>query len=78
MNKQYIQMLARQASGEYLMKHIAGVMGIVQDKRQRNKEEALDEKTLVIIEAQVKALAEELVHSNAEAQGHDQGAIPVD
>jgi hypothetical protein len=66
MNKQYIQMIAQQASGEYMMKHIAGIMGIVQDKRLRNKEEALDEKTLVMIEAQVKALAEGLTHSNAE------------
>ena len=71
MHEQDIQMLARQASGEYLMKHIAGVIGIVQDKRLRNKEEVLDEETLVIIEVQVRALAEGLVHSNAEMKGHD-------
>lgn len=71
MNKQDIQMIARQASGEYMMKHIAGIMGIVQDKRLRNKNEALDEETLVIIEAQVKAIAEGLVHSNGEMKGHD-------
>ncbi len=70
MKEQDVQMIARQASGEYLMRHIAGIMGIVQDKRLRNKEEALDEKTLVIIEAQVKAIAEGLVHSNAEMKGH--------
>jgi len=43
MNKRDMQMIARQASGEYMMKHIAGIMGIVQDKRLRNKNEALDE-----------------------------------
>jgi hypothetical protein len=64
MNKQYIQMIARQASGEYMMKHIAGIMEIIQDKRLRNKDEALDEETLVTIEAQVKALAQGLFHSN--------------
>jgi hypothetical protein len=64
-------MIARQASGEYMMKHIVGIMGIVQDKRLRNKNEVLDEETLVIIEAQVKALAEGLVHSNGEMKGHD-------
>ena len=54
-----------------MMKHIAGIMGIVQDKRLRNKDEVLDEETLVIIEAQVKALAEGLAHSNGEMKGHD-------
>ncbi len=72
MNEQYIQMIAQQAIGEYVMKHIAGIMGIVQDKRLRNKEEALNEATLVIIEAQVKAIAEGLVHSNREMKGRDQ------
>jgi hypothetical protein len=71
MNKQYIQMIARQASGEYMMRHIAGIMGIVEEKRLRDKDEALDEKALVIIEAQVKAIAEGLSHSNAETKGHD-------
>jgi hypothetical protein len=72
MNEQYIQMIARQAVGEYVMKHIAGIMGIVQDKRLRNKEEVLDEEALIIIEAQVKAIAEGLVHSNGEMKGRDQ------
>jgi len=71
MNKQDIQMIARQASGEYMMKHIAGIMGIVEDTCLRNKNEALDEETLVIIETQVKALAEGLAHSNGEMKGHD-------
>jgi len=71
MNKRDIQMIARQASGEYMMKHIAGIMGIVQDKRLRNKNEALGEEMLVIIEAQVKAIAEGLAHSNGEMKGHD-------
>ena len=72
MNKQQIQMIARQACGEYMMRHIVGIMEIVQDKHLRNKDETLDEKTLVTIEAQVKAIAEELVHSNIETKGHDQ------
>lgn len=54
-----------------MMKHIAGIMGIVEDTCLRNKNEALDEETLVIIEAQVKALAEGLAHSNGEMKGHD-------
>lgn len=53
------------------MKHIAGIMGIVQDKRLRDKDEVLDEETLVIIEAQVKAIAQELAYSNGEMKGHD-------
>jgi hypothetical protein len=72
MNDQYIQMIARQASGEYMMKHIAGIMRIVEDKRLRNKDEALDEEMLVIIEAQVKAIAEGLAHSNGETKGRNQ------
>lgn len=44
------------------MNHIAGVMEMVQDKRALNDE--LDEKTLVTIEAQVKAIAEELTHQS--------------
>jgi hypothetical protein len=71
MNEQDIHMIARQASSEYLMKHIAGIMGIVQDKRLRDKDEVLDEETLVIIEAQVKAIAQELAYSNGEMKGHD-------
>jgi hypothetical protein len=66
MNEQRIRMIALQASGEYLMKHIAGVMGIVEDKRSRNDEGALNEETLVTIEAQVKAIAEELVQQSKE------------
>ena len=54
-----------------MMKHISGIMGIVQEERRRNKDEALDEETLVIVEAQVKAIAEELAHSNVETKGHD-------
>ena len=48
------------------MKHIAGVMRIVEDKRMRNKEGVLHEETLVTIEAQVKALAEELAQQSRE------------
>jgi hypothetical protein len=72
MTEQDIHRIARQASGEYMMKHIAGIMGIVQDKRLRNKDDVLNEETLVTIEAQVKALAEGLAHSNGEMKGRDQ------
>ncbi len=54
LNKQHRQMIAFQASGEYLMNHIAGVMEMVQDKHALNNDE-LDEDTLVTIEAQVSA-----------------------
>jgi hypothetical protein len=64
MNEQQIRMIALQASGEYLMKHIAGIMGIVEDKYSQNKEDVLNEETLVTIEAQVKATAEELLQQS--------------
>jgi hypothetical protein len=66
MNEQQIRIIALQASSEYLMKHIAGVMGIVEDKRARDKEGVLSEKILVTIEAQVKAIAEELLQQSRE------------
>jgi hypothetical protein len=59
-------MIALQASGEYLMKHIAGVMGIVEDKRSRDEEGVLNEETLITIEAQVKAIAEALAQQSRE------------
>lgn len=66
MNAQRIRMIALQASGEYLMKHIAGVMGIVEDKRSRDEEGVLNEETLITIEAQVKAIAEALAQQSRE------------
>jgi hypothetical protein len=63
LNEQYRRTLAFQASGEYLMNHIAGVMEMVQDKRALHDEE-LDEETLVTIEAQVKTIAEELTYQS--------------
>jgi len=62
LNERHIPTIALQAIGEYLMNHIAGVMEMVQDKRALNDE--LDEETLVTIEAQVKAIAEELTHQS--------------
>lgn len=61
MNEQQMRMIALQASGEYLMKHIADIMGVVEDKRFWNEAGMPDEETLVMIEAQVKAIAEELI-----------------
>ena len=62
LNERHIRTIALQAIGEYLMNHIAGVMEMVQDKRALNDE--LDEETLVTIEAQVKAIAEELTRQS--------------
>jgi hypothetical protein len=62
LNEQQKRTIALQASGEYIMNHIAGVMEMVQDKHIPNDE--LDEETLVSIEAQVKAIAEELTHQS--------------
>ena len=53
LNEQRMRTIALQASSEYLMNHIAGVMDMVQDA---------DEETLVAIEAHVKSIAEELIH----------------
>lgn len=60
MNDQQIRTSALQASGEYVMNHIADVMEMVQDTRARHDDNALDEETLNAIEAEVKAMAEEL------------------
>ena len=59
-----LRRIALQASGEYLMHHLDGVMEMVQDTRALHHENELDEKTLVIIEAQVKAIAEELTRQS--------------
>ena len=47
------------------MNHIAGVMDMVQDARAFNGD-TLDEETLAAIEAQVKSIAEELIHQEQE------------
>ena len=57
LNEQQKRTIALQASGEYLMNHIAGVMEMVQDQHALHNER--DEETLITIEAQVKAFAEE-------------------
>ena len=57
LNEQQKRTIALQASGEYLMNHIAGVMEMVQDQHALHDER--DEEALVTIEAQVKAFAEE-------------------
>jgi len=68
MDEQYIRMVALHAVGEYLMKHISGVMGIVEDTRARNKESVLNEETLIMVEAQVKTIAQELTQQSREIQ----------
>ncbi len=60
MDEQRRQTRAFQASGEYLMSHIAGVMDMVQDAHGF-QDDALDEETLIDIEAQVKSIAEGLI-----------------
>lgn len=60
MEVQHQRKIALQASREYLMNHIDGVMEMVQDTYMVHHEDKLDEKTLTSIEVLVKALAEEL------------------
>lgn len=54
------QAIALQASGEYMMNHIADVMEMVQDTWARHEKSILNEKTLIMVEAEVKAIAETL------------------
>jgi hypothetical protein len=61
LNEQRMRTIALQASSEYLMNHIAGVMDMVHDT-----DDTLDEETLVAIEAHVKSIAEELTHQGQE------------
>jgi len=65
LNEQRKQILASQASGEYLMSHIAGVMDMVQDLCA-SQGDTLDEETLVSVEAHVKSMAEALIHQEQE------------
>ena len=64
-NEQRRRAIALQAIGEYLINHIAGVMEMVQDERAQD-DKILDEEALVTIEAEVKAIAEELTHQSME------------
>ncbi|GCE14814.1 hypothetical protein [Tengunoibacter tsumagoiensis] len=71
-NPQHRQ-IALQASGEYLMNHLEGVMEMVQDTSAFHQAGRLDEQALESIEAQIKALAEELAQ-----QSHEQlAAVPL-
>src|SRR5579862_5903148 len=63
LNNRERRTIAFQASGEYLMSHIADVMELVQDSRDLNEDEP-DEEMLSTIEAQIKAIAEELIHQS--------------
>lgn len=56
LNALQIRNIALQIVGAYTMNHIADVMEMLQDKHG----DELDEKTLITIEVQVKAIAEEL------------------
>ncbi len=56
LNTLQIRTIALQMVGAYTMNHVADVMEMLQDKHG----DELDEKTLITIEAQVKAIAEEL------------------
>jgi len=63
LNKLQIRIIALQVGGAYMMNHIADVMEMVQDKRALYDDE-LDEEALITIEAQVKAIAEELTQQS--------------
>jgi hypothetical protein len=65
LNTRDIRTIALQASGEYLMNHLADVMEVVQDKLGLNEDKP-DEEMLVTIEAQIKAIAEELTYQSKE------------
>jgi hypothetical protein len=60
LNKLDLRMAALQVSGEYLMKHIADVMELIQDKCALDEDEP-DEEMLVTIEAHIKAITEALI-----------------
>lgn len=64
MKEQDRRRIALQASGEYLMNHLEGVMEMIEDRRALYHESELNEKTLTSIEAQIKALAEELIQQS--------------
>jgi hypothetical protein len=66
MKKTQIYYLALQATGEYLMNHIAGVMEMVQDKYAINKDQKLNEETQTAIEEQVKDIAGKLTRQSEE------------
>ena len=66
MNNQHGQMreeqaIAFQASGEYMVNHIEDVMEMVQDTWATHEKSRLNEKTLILVEAEVKAIAETLI-----------------
>jgi hypothetical protein len=61
LNEQYKRTITLRASDEYQINYLAGAMEMVQNRGILHDGE-LDEETLITIEAQVKAVAEELVH----------------
>jgi hypothetical protein len=70
LNTLQIRAIALQIVGTYTMNHIADVMEMLQDKHG----DELDEKTLITIEAQVKAIAEELIQ---QSRDHFLGVVAI-
>ncbi|HTK11761.1 MAG TPA: hypothetical protein VL485_31605 [Ktedonobacteraceae bacterium] len=68
MKEQKLQEIALQATGEYMMSHIAGIMEMVQDKSFLHQDDDLDEATLTLIEERVKAIAEALTHQSTQQE----------
>lgn len=61
LNAQERQALALQASGEYMMNHLSDILEMAEDKHAWSKGQTLDEETLIVLEAQVKTIAETLI-----------------
>jgi hypothetical protein len=70
LNTPQTRAIALQIVGAYTMNHIADVVEMLQDKRG----DELDEETLITIEVQVKAIAEELIQQSMD---HFLGAVVV-
>ena len=64
MDEQSLRKIALRASGEYVMNHLDGVVEMVQDSRARRHEDELTEVSLTPIDAQIKAIAEELIQQS--------------
>jgi hypothetical protein len=63
-DEQSLRRIALQASGEYLMNHLDGVVEMVQDTRAMRHEGELTDVSLDPIEEQIKVIAEDLIRQS--------------
>lgn len=68
MNRKEQQVLALQASGEYMMRHIGDILAEMEDKRLQSYD-GRDEEILIALEAQAKAIAEAHISQPKEQLG---------